>query len=67
MLSHSLELAMHAENACVSHMAREQCVTSKNLFLQRSGLHTSKITVETYDDLDFQMIDQAQSLNLFLV
>lgn len=66
MFSHALDLAMHAENACANHMARDLRVTSKNIFLQESGLHTSKITIEAYKDLDSQMPGQAQALNLFL-
>lgn len=60
MFSHALELAVHAENACAHHMARNPCVTSKNLLLQGSGLQTSKIAVEAYEGLDSQMPDQAQ-------
>lgn len=66
MFSHAPELVMHAENACANHMARDLYVTYKNLFQQGSRLHTSKITVDAYKDLDSQMPDQVQTLNLLL-
>lgn len=66
MFSHAPELAMHAENACANHMARDLYATYRTLFQQGSRLHTSKITVDAYKDLDSQMPDQARALNLFL-
>ena len=65
MFSHALELDMHAENACANHMARDLCVISQNLSLQESGRQTSKITVETYKEMDPQILDQDHAWNLF--
>lgn len=61
MFSHALELDMHAENARANHMARDLCVTSTNLSLQDSGWQTNKITVETYKELNSQILDQVQA------
>lgn len=47
--SHALELTMHTENACASHMARDVCHFLESV-LQGPGLHTREMTAESCKD-----------------